>query len=139
MKLHVLWKTASSTLPGVDGMVTSICCDGKHFYTAVDGGAIRRYAFIFDDLTQTSEDVFTMKQSHISCIDSTRDTTAPNTFLIGCSDGKLHLCSPNWRIEKMVDAHTGGVTCLSVNPDGLSIASGGEDGVVKVWSRNGIL
>jgi intraflagellar transport protein 80 len=33
----------------------------------------------------------------------------------------------------------GSVTCVSVNPDGLSIASGGGDGVVKIWSRNGIL
>jgi sugar lactone lactonase YvrE len=112
MKLQVLSKTAASTLSGVDGIVTSICCDDKHFYTAVDGGAIRRYPFHVDDLTQTSDDVFTMKQSHISCINSTCDTNGPNTFLIGCSDGKLHLCSPNWRIEKTVDAHTGGVTCL---------------------------
>jgi WD40 repeat protein len=36
----------------------------------------------------------------------------------------------------MFAAHTGGVMCLSVNADGISIASGGDDSVVKLWSRN---
>jgi intraflagellar transport protein 80 len=139
MKVQVLSQAEVSSLTGVDGMVVAACSDWKHFYTAVDGGSIRKYPINVDDLTETADDVFTLKQSHITCVDSTRDTGGPNTFIIGCADGSLHLCSPNWRVEKTVPAHTGGVTCLSVNPDGLSIASGGEDGVVKIWSRNGIL
>jgi intraflagellar transport protein 80 len=139
MKLQVLSKADASSLPGVDGMVSAICCDDKNFYTAVDGGVIRKFPFSTDDLSQTTEDVFTLKQSHITCIDSTHDSNAPNTFIIGTSDGSIHLCSPNWRIEKTIQAHTGGVTCLSVNPDGLSIASAGEDGIVKLWSRSGSL
>lgn len=139
MKLQLLSKTEASSLQGIDGMVASVCCDDKNFYTAVDGGAIRKFPFSSDDLGQTSDDCFVLKQSHITCIDSTRDSSSPNTFIIGCSDGNLHLCSPNWRVEKTVKAHTGGVTCMSVNPDGLSIATGGEDGLLKIWSRNGVM
>ncbi|OHT07478.1 hypothetical protein TRFO_24303 [Tritrichomonas foetus] len=139
MKLQVLSRTDASTLQGVDGMVTAACYDEKHFFAAVDGGAIRKFPFTNDDIGQTTEDSFVLKTSHITCIDSTRDPGAPNTFFIGCSDGNFHLCSTNWRIEKTVQAHNGGVTCISVNPDGTSIATGGEDGLVKIWSRNGSL
>lgn len=139
MKLQVLSKTEASALPGVEGMIAAVCCDDKHFYTAVDGGSIRKFPFSADELGQTADDCFTLKQSHITAIDSTRDPGAQNTFLIGCSDGNVHLCSPNWRVEKTVQAHTGGVTCIAVNPDGLSVATGGEDGLVKIWSRNGSL
>jgi WD40 repeat protein len=59
--------------------------------------------------------------------------------MVGCADGNLHLRFPSGRVEKSVPAHTGDVTCVSVNPDGLLIASGGEDGVVKIRSRNSIL
>lgn len=137
MQLQILSKTDASTLPGVDGMVTCACYDEKHFFSSVDGGAIRKYSFTSEDLTQINDDAFVLKQSHITCIDSTREIGAPNTFFIGCSDGTFHLCSTNWRVEKTVQAHNGGITCLAVNPDGTSIATAGEDGYVKIWSRNG--
>ena len=139
MKIQVLSKSEASSLQGVDGMVAGICYDDKNFYTAADGGAIRKFPFNVDDLAQTSDDVFTFKDAHITCIDSTHDSSAPNTFIIGCSDGTIRLCSTNWRVEKTVTAHNGGVTCLKVNPDGSSIATAGEDGLVKIWSRTGIL
>ncbi|KAH0791698.1 intraflagellar transport protein [Histomonas meleagridis] len=139
MKIQVLSKTDASSLTGLNGMVAALCHDDKYFYSAVDGGAIRKYLMNSDDLPQTSDDIFTLKKSHITCLDCTHDQGAPNTFFIGCSDGNFHLCSSNWRIEKTVQAHNGGITCLCVNPDGASIASAGEDGIIKIWSRNGIL
>ena len=139
MKLKVLSRTDASTLQGVEGMVASACFDEKHFFSAVDGGSIRKYPFNIDDINQTTDDSFSLKQSHITCIDSTHEIGAPNTFFIGCSDGNYHLCSTNWRVEKTVQAHNGGITSLAVNPDGTSIATAGEDGLVKIWSRNGSL
>jgi WD40 repeat protein len=91
-----------------------------------------------DDLKQTTEDVFTLKQSPITCVDSMHHTGAPHTFIIECADGNLYLYSLSGRVEKLVPAQTNGVACASVNPDGLSIASGGKDGVLKMWSRNSI-
>jgi len=139
MKLNILSKTEASSLNGIDGMISAVCRDDKNFYVAVDGGSIRKYPFSSDDLSQTSDDVFSFKDSHITCIDSTKDSISPNTFIFGCSDGTFRLCSANWRIEKVVNAHNGGIVCLKVNPDGSSIATAGEDGQVKIWSRTGSL
>jgi len=139
MKLQTISKATASSFDGTDGIITATFCDHKSFYTAVDGGAIRQFPFSSDDLGSTSDDAYVMKGSHITCADSTNDPNSPNTFIIGCSDGQFHLLSPNWRIEKSVQAHNGGVICVRVNPDGLSIASAGEDGLVKIWSRNGML
>jgi WD40 repeat protein len=120
-------------------LIVAACSDGKPFYTAADGGSIRKYPISVDDLTQTTYDVLALKQSPITCVDPTSDTGASNTFIIECADGNLHLCSPNGLVEKSVPAQTGGMTRVLVNGNGLSIASGGEDGVLKIWSWNGII
>jgi len=43
------------------------------------------------------------------------------------------------REEKRVDAHRGAVIALKWSFDGSAIATAGEDGSVKVWSRSGML
>lgn len=43
------------------------------------------------------------------------------------------------REEKKVPAHHGAAVALSWNHEGSALVSGGEDGAVKVWSRNGML
>jgi hypothetical protein len=113
-------------------MVIAACSDGKHFYTTVGGGSIRKYLINVDDLTQTTDDVFTLTQWPTTCVGLTGDTGVLNTFIIEFVDGNLYLCSPNARVEKSVPAHTGGVIYASVSSHRLSIASGGEDGVVKI-------
>jgi intraflagellar transport protein 80 len=42
-------------------------------------------------------------------------------------------------VEKAVEAHTGALISLRWNHDGTAVATSGEDGGVKVWSRNGML
>jgi WD40 repeat protein len=138
VKVQVLSQATVNYLTNINGMIIAACSDGKHSCTTVDGGSIRNYPINVEDLTQTTDDVFTLKQSPITCVDSTRDTGVPNRFIIGCADGNLYLCSSKGRVEKAVPAHTGGATCVSVNPDRFLIASGDEDRVAKVWNRNGI-
>lgn len=62
-----------------------------------------------------------------------------NTFALGSADGTFRLMSENGREEKKVDAHRGALISLKWSFDGSAIATSGEDGFVKVWSRSGML
>mmetsp|Transcript_57438 Transcript_57438/g.122180 ORF Transcript_57438/g.122180 Transcript_57438/m.122180 type:complete len:758 (-) Transcript_57438:34-2307(-) len=62
-----------------------------------------------------------------------------NVFALGCADGTFRLMNENGREEKKVDAHRGAVICVKWSYDGAAIATAGEDGAVKVWSRSGML
>jgi len=60
-------------------------------------------------------------------------------FVVGCTDGSFKLISKSGRVEKVVTgAHNGAVTTLRWSNDGSSLATSGEDGQVKSWSRNGM-
>ncbi|RKP01734.1 hypothetical protein CXG81DRAFT_11605 [Caulochytrium protostelioides] len=55
-------------------------------------------------------------------------------------DGALLLHEAGRAAPKRVDdAHDGAVLCVAWAPDGASIATGGEDGRVKLWSKGGVL
>lgn len=62
-----------------------------------------------------------------------------NAFALGCADGTFRLISEMGREEKKVDAHRGAVIALRWSFDGSAIATAAEDGIVKVWSRSGML
>ena len=54
--------------------------------------------------------------------------------------GSFRLMSKNGRAEKIVEkAHVGAVTALRWSYEGTSLLTAGEDGVLKIWSRNGML
>ena len=58
---------------------------------------------------------------------------------LGTSNGTLLLLKKNGRLEKCLDAHTGVICCIKWSPDGNSVATSGEDGLIKIWSRLGML
>ena len=60
-------------------------------------------------------------------------------FAAACSDGTYMLVLRNGRVEKKIDAHKGAVIAIKWNHEGTAIATAGEDGVVKIWSRSGML
>ncbi|CAM6088739.1 unnamed protein product [Calypogeia fissa] len=62
----------------------------------------------------------------------------PDVFVVACTDGSFHIITKGGREEKHVEAHEGAVTCLRWNFEGTALVTGGEDGVVKVWSRSGM-
>ncbi|WIA18978.1 hypothetical protein OEZ85_003645 [Tetradesmus obliquus] len=62
-----------------------------------------------------------------------------DVIALACTDGTLKLVGSNARVEKSVDAHRGAVLSVRWSPDGTAIATAGEDGQVKVWSRAGML
>ncbi|XP_072035269.1 intraflagellar transport protein 80 homolog [Amphiura filiformis] len=64
---------------------------------------------------------------------------AADIFVLSSADGKFHLVSNSGRVEKSVDAHRGAVLAGRWSYDGTAMATAGEDGQVKIWSRSGML
>mmetsp|Transcript_10377 Transcript_10377/g.19632 ORF Transcript_10377/g.19632 Transcript_10377/m.19632 type:complete len:756 (+) Transcript_10377:193-2460(+) len=60
-------------------------------------------------------------------------------FVVTCTDGTFKILGKNGRLEKSVEAHQGACIACKWNHEGTALATAGEDGVVKVWSRVGIL
>jgi len=62
------------------------------------------------------------------------------TLAIACIDGSFKIVSKTGRVEKQVpDAHRGAVITIKWSYDASTIATGGEDGQVKVWAKTGNL
>ena len=65
---------------------------------------------------------------------------ANEVFFVTSAEGKLQLVNgKSWRLEKSADAHRGACLTGRWSPDGAAIATGGEDGTVKVWSKSVML
>ena len=58
---------------------------------------------------------------------------------LGTSNGGLLFLKKTGRIEKSLEAHTGVICSLKWSNDGNSLATSGEDGMIKIWSRLGML
>ena len=69
-----------------------------------------------------------------------KDNTARELCVIGFADGSIRFMNAaTGRVDKAVEnAHVGAVTSVAFAPDGSSIATAGEDGVVKMWSQAGV-
>jgi WD40 repeat protein len=58
------------------------------------------------------------------------------TYLAAGSDGKVYLIdSLANKVVQRFDAHSQRCTALAISNDGLHFASGGNDGLVKIWDR----
>lgn len=63
-----------------------------------------------------------------------------DSFALGTSDGTLKILSRTGKIEKIVDnSHSTAIICIKWSSDGQAIATSGEDGVIKIWSKQGVL
>lgn len=63
-----------------------------------------------------------------------------DTVAIGYADGSFELVTKLGKVDKSVaDAHKGAVTSLKWSNDGSALATAGEDGQLKVWSKTGNL
>ncbi|XP_019645032.1 PREDICTED: intraflagellar transport protein 80 homolog [Branchiostoma belcheri] len=65
--------------------------------------------------------------------------TQSDVFVLTSTDGKFHLISRLGRVEKSVEAHKGAVLSGRWSYDGTAMATAGEDGQVRIWSRSGML
>eukprot|EP01063_Lacrimia_lanifica_P000259 TRINITY_DN10127_c0_g2_i1.p1 TRINITY_DN10127_c0_g2~~TRINITY_DN10127_c0_g2_i1.p1 ORF type:complete len:778 (+),score=341.25 TRINITY_DN10127_c0_g2_i1:60-2393(+) len=69
-----------------------------------------------------------------------RGDQGKDLFVVACADGFYRVISATTgRVEKAIEAHKGALTCLAWNGEGGALATGGEDGTVKIWSATGML
>jgi intraflagellar transport protein 80 len=62
-----------------------------------------------------------------------------DAFLVAYANGQVHIINAaDGRVEKRIEAHQGAVTGLVWSPDGGTMATSGEDGMLKVWSQSGV-
>ena len=53
--------------------------------------------------------------------------------------GKCFIIHKSGRTERVIDAHKGAVLNVKWNHDGTGLLTSGEDGLLKIWSRSGML
>lgn len=59
---------------------------------------------------------------------------------LGCSDGSFKLVSKQGRKEvSAAEAHLSAIICIKWSYEGAALATAGEDGQIKIWSRGGML
>lgn len=60
-------------------------------------------------------------------------------ILLAAADGKFYLINRTGRIERSVEAHQGACLVGRWSHDGAGFMTTGEDGLLKIWSRSGML
>lgn len=123
----VTWSTTDEVLSCSD--------DHKIFSWNLVTKDITKLTDLPDDLFPTS--IHTLPR--IAGSGLTRKNVGGDVILLTASDGKIHLLSKAARIGKTVEAHRGAVLAAQWSPDATALVTAGEDGYVKIWSRNGML
>lgn len=62
-----------------------------------------------------------------------------DSLLISSNDGRFIMLNRSARAERIVNAHVGSINAARWSPDGTGLLTAGEDGVIKVWSKLGML
>ncbi|XP_060517914.1 intraflagellar transport protein 80 homolog [Cylas formicarius] len=60
-------------------------------------------------------------------------------ILVTAMDGKFHIMTKTGRIERSVEAHKGAALVGQWSNDGTGLLTAGEDGLIKIWSKGGML
>ncbi|XP_057652979.1 intraflagellar transport protein 80 homolog [Diorhabda carinulata] len=60
-------------------------------------------------------------------------------ILVTATDGRFHILNKGGRIERSVEAHIGAILVGQWGNDGTGLLTAGEDGMIKIWSRSGML
>ena len=65
---------------------------------------------------------------------------ANEVVALACSDGSFKLVSKAGRVEKSIsEAHASAIISIKWSYEGAALATAGEDGQIKIWSRTGML
>lgn len=132
LKIRQLERNRHSDLVSVVGWAAS-----NELFSCSDDSTIYRWDFN----AEPSSKVFDLNNCaalDMSWLPPSRGVS--ELFAVACSDGSFKLISKSGREEKAVaEAHVGAVITLRWSHDGTTLATGGEDGLVKIWGRAGML
>lgn len=70
---------------------------------------------------------------------SSSNSKTNDSLQISSSDGRFIILNRNARAERIVNAHLGPINAARWSLDGTSLLTAGEDGIIKVWSKLGML
>ncbi|XP_019892165.1 intraflagellar transport protein 80 homolog [Musca domestica] len=62
-----------------------------------------------------------------------------DTLLICSNDGRFIILNKSSRVERSITAHAAAISSGRWSPDAAGLLTAGEDGVIKIWSRSGML
>ena len=131
MKLKILASQAHTD-------VVSSCCwsPENKLYSLSDDKTILIWDYTGDCLSKFMD----LDSYCTSCEWSNTPKSGNELLAIGSSEGTLLIMNKTGKIEKVVDnAHSSAIICLKWNSDGQAFATSGEDGVVKIWFKQGVL
>ena len=112
----------------------------NELFVVSDDRVLARYSLTGEvlDGTVCALDVYVTAMRWLAAVKGGQLTA--DCLALGCSDGSVRLMAGNGRVERVIaGAHTGSVLCVAWSADGSSLLTGGEDGMVKQWSRSGHL
>uniref|UniRef100_A0A3B3I0V8 Intraflagellar transport 80 homolog (Chlamydomonas) n=1 Tax=Oryzias latipes TaxID=8090 RepID=A0A3B3I0V8_ORYLA len=111
-------------------------------YSCSDDHQILKWNLVNNEtnvVVKLSEDIYPLDMHWFPKTVGGKRQTQAEIFVLTSTDGKFHLVSKMGRIEKSVDAHKGAVLAGRWNYDGTALVTAGEDGLIKIWSKVGML
>jgi intraflagellar transport protein 80 len=137
------FKTTQAALNHHKDMVTAVCWTGgrgaapgqqAELYSAGDDRLVTRWNLDGETVGKVCDLPEGTFVTDLSWFPGSSDT-----FAVSCTDGTFRLINKNGREDKRVSGVSlGAVITLKWNYDGSALATGGEDGCVKVYSRVGV-
>ncbi|KAJ8916293.1 hypothetical protein NQ315_016434 [Exocentrus adspersus] len=113
----------------------------EEVYSAGDDNQLLSWSVSVNQSTriaQLSQDLYPIDLQFLPRVGGTLGKHG-DLVLLTSADGKFYILNKAGRIERSVEAHKGAVLVGQWGNDGSGLLTAGEDGLVKIWSRSGML
>lgn len=118
----------------------SLCSDDQVLYKwSTDSRQATQLAKLPDDFEPTDLQWLCNSRVSSKISGSTNNNKASDSLLISSSDGRFIMANRNARVERIVNGHPDSINATRWSPDGSGLLTAGEDGVIKIWSKLGML
>lgn len=81
----------------------------------------------------------TRTTSKSSATNTNNNNKGNDSLLISSNDGRFIMLNRNARVERIINAHQDCINATRWSPDGTGLLTAGEDGIIKIWSKLGML